>query len=75
MLSGVFNAGLLADEMAIYLARNARLVQKPQLDDAEMIEVVKVPLGKLAAYVEQNYQTMKIDVKILGILPLLTNKL
>lgn len=74
ILEGPFNAGLLADEMMIFFAENAEKVREPQLEDAEDIEVVKVPLSDLVNFVMNPAKDYKIDIKILGILPILKRK-
>ena len=43
VLEGPFDTGLVNDTMAIYLGMNARLLQKPQLEGSEDIEIIKVP--------------------------------
>lgn len=73
LLNGPFNAGLLADEMAIYFGENARKVTEPKLDNAEDIEVVKVPLKNLIDYLSKENKT-KIDLKVAAIIPFLIKK-
>jgi len=68
VVSGPFNAGLLDDEVAIFLGTNARKVKEPELEECEDIEVLKVPLKKLLDYLA-SLKGIKADVKIPAMLP------
>lgn len=73
LIRGPFNAGLIDDEIVIYLGINARLTGKPQLENAEDIEVIKVPLRDLIDYLtSQKY--VKVDLKIAAVLPYLERR-
>lgn len=74
LVSGPFNAGLLADEIAIYLGVNARFVQQPKHENAENMEVVKVPISKLVSFLTKLGEVKK-DVKIAAIVPFLEKKI
>jgi ADP-ribose pyrophosphatase len=65
---GTFDAGLTTDEMVIYLGRDARRVRKPQHENGEDIEVLKVPSRKLAHFLAHPPKDVKVDVKLFGLL-------
>ncbi len=71
LLHGPFNSGLSADDLAIYLGRNAEYVQKQELESGEDIEVILVPLPELSSYLENARKEMYADIKITAILPFL----
>ena len=73
LMRGPFTAGLRDDEMVIYLGTNAYLVQKPQLESAEDIEVIKVPLDKLFDYLLAQ-KKVKVDLKLTSVIPYLERK-
>jgi len=68
LTGGPFNPGLVADELAIYLARDIRLVSEPKLENSEDIEVIKVPLKDLLNFLSSQ-KTHKPDVKIATVIP------
>ncbi len=70
LLKGPFTAGLRDDEISIYLGTGAYLSQKPKLEGAEDIEVIKVPLDQLFGYLSKRDKT-KVDLKIFSVLPYL----
>ena len=65
---GPFNAGLLADNMVVFLGINARAVQEPQLENPEDIEIIKIPLNNLFDYLLA-HKEVKADLKIASIIP------
>ena len=71
LAAGPFNAGLRDDEIAYYLGTGAYKIQKPQPEDGEDIEVLKVPLKKLPRLLLHPPRGVKVDIKLLGILYLL----
>lgn len=73
LIAGPYNQGLTTDEIAIYGAIDVRHMGPPQLDDAEDIEVIKVPLAHLLDFMEEHREE-KIDVKIAAILPFLKKR-
>ena len=75
IIGGCISAGILTDELALYLGMNARKAREPELEPSEDIEVIKVPLDKLPAYLLGviNKGEIKIDVKITAFLPFLKN--
>lgn len=66
LTSGPFNTGLTSDEMAIYLGKQAELIQKPELDLEEDIEVIKVSLKNLPDYLLNS--KIKVDLKIWAVM-------
>ena len=64
IMAGPFNAGLNADEIVFYFGTNARLVAKPQLEAAEDIEVVLVPVNDLIHFLTNPPNGVKVDVKL-----------
>src|SRR3989344_5905223 len=75
ILEGPFNAGLVADEMMTFFAENVEKVSEPCPEDAEDIKVIKVPLHELVDFVMNPPDGCKVDIKILGVLPILKRKL
>lgn len=72
--AGPFNAGLLADEMAVYAGFDAKKVQAPHLEGAEDIRVLKVPLRKMHAFLSNPPRGVKIDLKLFGVTYLLEKR-
>lgn len=70
LVNGPVSAGLRDDEMVIYLGSNAFSAQNPELEDAEDIEIIKVPLGGLFNYLSEQKE-IKVDLKILSVIPYL----
>lgn len=73
LMRGPFNAGLLTDYMVIFLGINARLVQEPQLENSEDIEIIRVPLDNFFDYLLVQKE-VKIDIKITSIIPYLERR-
>ena len=74
VLRGPVLSGITKEEMSVYFAPEAKLVKKPSTDDAEEIEVIKIPLNKLVDFVLNPPRNTKVNVKILAILPILKKK-
>lgn len=74
IISGPFNAGLLADDIVYYLGVGARKVQEPELEDAEDIEVLKIPLKKLEYFLWHPPRGTLVDIKLFAILSLLEKR-
>ena len=74
IFKGPMSPGENSGEIIVYFAEGAVFARKPLLEDVEEIEVLKVPLKKLAGFVEKESKKMKVDVKILSILPILQEK-
>lgn len=72
IMSGHFNAGLCTDEIAFYLGSDARRVAKPQLEAAEDIEVILVPMSGLVPFLSSPPDGVAVDVKLWGVLPFIT---
>lgn len=66
--------GLTTSEYVYFFAPNAEFVGKQTADDEEEIEVFTVPLDKLVDFVLEPKENIKIDDKILNILPALKHK-
>ena len=73
LIAGPFNAGLVEDEIAIYLIRNAKAVKAPQHEAAEDIQVMTVPVPNVLVFLQKS--KMKVDVKTACVLPFLAEKL
>ena len=73
LIGGCISAGIITDELALYLGINARKVKEPELEPSEDIEVIKVPVNKLPEYLLEtiNKGEIKVDVKIITVLPFL----
>lgn len=74
LMQGPFSAGLRDSEMTIYLGANARLAGEKQLESAEDIEIVKVPLDRLLDYLTAQKGKLKVDLKIASVIPYLERK-
>ncbi len=68
IVSGSFNSGLLADEIVYFIAPDAQKISEPALEDAEDLEVMRMPLEKLESFLEHPPDNVKVDVKLFGIL-------
>ncbi|MFH0739568.1 MAG: NUDIX hydrolase [bacterium] len=66
--------GLTNTECVYFFAPSVEFVGKQTADDEEEIEVFTVPLDKLVGYVLEPRPGIKIDDKILNILPVLKHK-
>lgn len=74
MFSGALDAVLLEEEVVYFLGTNARKVAEPKLDDAEDIEVLKIPLGALRQYLTHPPDGVLVDIKLWGVLGYLEHK-
>ncbi len=74
IFKGPVLSGTAKEEMSLYFAPEAELIAKPDTEDAEEIEIIKVPLNKLVNFILNSSQNTKIDIKILSILPILAKK-
>jgi ADP-ribose pyrophosphatase len=74
MLEGPFNAGLVSDEMQIFFAENAEKVSEPELENAEDIEVIKVPLKHLFDFLKHRPKECAVDIKTFSLIPFLQEK-
>ncbi len=73
LVQGPLNTALLDDIMVIYLGTDAYLVQKPQLEDTEDIEVVKIPLDNFLNYL-LTQKEVSIDFKVTSVIPYLQKR-
>ncbi|OGZ05440.1 MAG: hypothetical protein A3C93_01060 [Candidatus Lloydbacteria bacterium RIFCSPHIGHO2_02_FULL_54_17] len=71
VVSGPINGGLVADEMVFFLGLNAQKVAEPTPEDAEDIEVLKVPVAELPALLKNPPEGVLVDFKIWALLPFL----
>lgn len=74
LMRGPFSSGLREGEMAIYFGMNAYFVGERQLESAEDIEVIKVPLDRLLDYLTEQKGKLKVDLKIASVIPYLERK-
>ena len=74
LVRGNFNAGITADELSLYLARDAKKIKEPEHENAEDIEVITIPLSRFYDYLVRPPKGVKIDIKTFGILYLLRKK-
>ncbi|OGF28060.1 hypothetical protein A2331_03055 [Candidatus Falkowbacteria bacterium RIFOXYB2_FULL_34_18] len=73
---GPFNAGMSDCVMDIYYAPDAEYVgfEGVESDDAEDIEVIKIPLKDLVDFCVKKHDDFTVDIKILGTLKILEYK-
>ena len=74
LMRGPYNSGLTADELSLYLARNAKKVREPEPENAEDIEVVLIPLARFYHALTRPQKGLKVDIKNFGVLELLRKK-
>jgi ADP-ribose pyrophosphatase len=90
IIRGPISPGTTNEEVGCYFAKDVSFVKKPQRDysspaissltsigipeDTEEIEVIKIPIENLVDFIEEESKKMKVDVKILSILPLLKKR-
>ncbi|MDD4990027.1 MAG: NUDIX hydrolase [Candidatus Pacebacteria bacterium] len=74
VFSSVGSPGLSNSEYVYFFAPNAEFVGKQKADDEEEIEVFTVPLERLVDFVLEPKQGIKIDDKILNVIPVLKHK-
>ncbi|MDO8486564.1 MAG: NUDIX hydrolase [Candidatus Staskawiczbacteria bacterium] len=74
VFTSVGSPGLTNSEYVYFFAKDVEFVGKQTADDEEEIEVFTVPLEKLVDFVLEPKQDIKIDDKILNVLPVLKHK-
>lgn len=74
VFTSVGSPGLTNSEYAYFFAPNVEFVGKQTADDEEEIEVFTVPLEELVGFILESKQGIKIDDKILNVLPILKYK-
>ncbi len=72
LCAGPFNAGLSADDLAVYVGTNATKIQEPHLESTEDIEVITVPAKNLLDHIAKT--DLKADLKIAAVLPFLEQR-
>lgn len=71
VLSGPLNGGLTPDVLAYFLGTGARKVAEPKLENAEDIEVLKIPRGELEHFLKNPPDSCLVDLKIWALIPFL----
>lgn len=61
LIGGCISAGIITDELSLYLGTNARRVKEPELEPSEDIEVIKVPLNRLPEYLLETINRGEIN--------------
>ncbi len=74
ILQGPMNPGQSTDEGIYYFAKDVIFEREPTHEDSEEIEVVKIPLKNLVDFIERESKRMKVDPKILSIVPILKKR-
>ncbi len=74
LVSGPFDTGRAGDEMVIFLATNIVKTKNQSLEEAEDIEVVKIPFKKAYQTLTNPPRNLKIDIKLFGVLYLLRQR-
>jgi ADP-ribose pyrophosphatase len=74
VFTSVGSPGLTNSEYVYFFASDVEFVGKQIADDEEEIEVFTVPLEKLVDFILEPRENIKIDDKILNILPILKHK-
>ena len=74
VVSGPLNSGLTDDVMVLFLGTQARKVAETAHENAEDIEVLKIPRDELEDYLKNPPDGALVDLKIWALLPFL-NKL
>lgn len=74
IVEGPFNSGMTDDELVIFFGDNARKTKDQLPDDAEEVEVMKVPFDQLVDFCTEKHPDFKVDIKILNVLPVIQKK-
>lgn len=72
IISGYFDSGVTDDEIIYFCGLNARYIKPPQREDAEDIEILKMPLDQLEDFLYGGAYT--VDIKTSCVLPYLRKK-
>ncbi len=67
LFQGPFNAGLLEDQMVVYLGLNAVKVIEPKLETGEDIEVLRIPLDKADHFLHHPPPGVLVDIKLFSV--------
>ncbi len=74
VLRGPFDSGFNDDIMSVFFTKDAVKLQEPQLEPAEDLETVLVPLDDLVDFVLHPPDGCLVDMKLLSTLPILQAK-
>lgn len=74
ILQGPMNPGQSTDEAIYYFAKDVVFKKEPEHEDTEQIKVIKVSLSKLVDFIGKSSKKMKVDPKILSIIPILKKR-
>ncbi len=74
LVEGPFNAGMVADELQVFFGENAEKVREPELESAEDIEVILVPVERLFHFLKHPPEGCKVDIKTFNLIPFLQEK-
>src|SRR3989304_9343121 len=74
IIEGPFNAGMSVDRAVVFFAPDVMYARKPLLDEAEEIDVIKVPIGKFVDFVMHPPKGCLVDIKMLGAVPILKKR-
>lgn len=74
ILKGPISSSIIREEVSYYFAPDVELKARPSREDVEEIEVLKVPIGKLVDFILNQSSEIRVDPKILTILPILKKK-
>lgn len=73
ILSGPINGGLTNDQMVFFLGTGATKVAEPAHENAEDIEVLKIPVATLPEYLKNPPDGALVDFKIWSLIPFISN--
>jgi len=69
------NPGVSIEKATLFFAPNVKFTGKPKAkDDVEEIEVIKIPLKDLEDFLIKQSKKKMVDLKILGVVPLLKKR-
>jgi ADP-ribose pyrophosphatase len=71
VISGPLNSGLMDDVLVFFLGTGARKITETNHENAEDIEVIKIPYNDLEHYLRNPPDGMLVDLKIWALLPFL----
>lgn len=71
VVTGPLNGGLIADEIVYFLGTGAKKVAEPEHENAEDIEVLKIPRDGLEHFLRHPPEGALVDLKIWALIPFL----
>jgi ADP-ribose pyrophosphatase len=74
IISSPFNTGLEKTEWIVFFAPDVKFVGRKETGEAEEIEVIKIPLGRLVEFLMNPPKGTKVEMHTLGILLALGKK-